>query len=184
MRKCALTMARNSVGVVQAGHERRCRIGRHREDHDVVAAQARWCPCRNRARRPAAGDGAAHAADGRSARRIALREVAPAPARPASRSSPSRAISGRHACPPAASVSRITAPASRAEPAARVDVEGGQQQRPHQPLIDGAAEADHLADGLVALGPQQPRRAADSRARACRARAGCARKSTTACGHC
>ena len=36
MRKCALTMARNSVGASRPRHQRRRRIGRHGKDHGII----------------------------------------------------------------------------------------------------------------------------------------------------
>ena len=39
----------------------------------------------------------------------------------------------------------------------RLDVERSEQKRPHQPLVERAAEAHDLADRAIAFGPQQPR---------------------------
>ncbi len=44
MRKWALTMARNSVGTVEAGHQLCGGVGRHRQDHRVLAASAMVSP--------------------------------------------------------------------------------------------------------------------------------------------
>ena len=79
--------------------------------------QARCCRRRNRALRPACRTRAGDGADGpsrtgllRSRRNASAGSISALPR-------PSRAISGRQAWPPVASVSRITAPASAAEPA-------------------------------------------------------------------
>ena len=71
--------------------------------------------------------------------------------------SPSRAISGRQARPPASErfADHRTREPGRAR--RRFDVERGQQQRPHQPLVERAGEAHHLAHGAVALAPEQTR---------------------------
>ena len=70
---------------------------------------------------------------------------------------PSRAISGRHAWPPTASVSRKHRRRQPGGRFARLGIEGGQQQRPHQPVVQHAAAIDDLADRLAGGRPQQPR---------------------------
>ena len=70
---------------------------------------------------------------------------------------PSCAISGRQVRPPAAMVSRKSVAARRAEASRRFVVEGGEQQRLDQPLIERAGAADALAHGFAARPPQQPR---------------------------
>ena len=146
------------VGRLEAGHERGGRVGRHRKDDGVLAARARWSRCRSRAHRPGLRE-KRMACNWWPRRTVALRSAQAAPAR--ARSSvwlrPSRAISGRQALPPAASVSRTTAPASAADPSGGSMLSAASKQRPHQPLVDDAVEADDLADRLVACRPQQPR---------------------------
>ena len=99
----------------QAGHQRGRRPRRHREDDGVVRAERDGLIARIERRDPVVRQGelphfvadidaAAFGANESSAGSIST-EL-----------SPSRAISGRHACPPASSVSRMIAPASAAEP--------------------------------------------------------------------
>ena len=89
--------------------------------------------------------GAALLADGASAGSI---NVAP---------SPSRAISGRQARPPAASVSRMTAPASRAAPSGASMLSAASRSGSTSRSIERAFATDDLADRLARRRPQQPR---------------------------
>ncbi len=163
MRKCALTMARNSVGTREARHQRRRGIGRHREDHGIVVGRAQRLIAEIERRD-------ALLAEAHGAQLMFEPHSAPRSRRYSSAGSisvgarPSRAISGRQARPPAASVSRITAAASFAEPSRRIDIERGEQERLDQPRVKRAVAGDHLADRLAGARPQQPRQRRDNRA--------------------
>ena len=82
-------------------------------------------------------------------------------------------MSGWHACPPAATLSRSTAPASAADAKRRLGVECSAQQRVEQLFVDRALARDHVADGAIGGRPEQPcqrkilcrRRAGDARGR-------------------
>ena len=109
MRKCALTMARNSVGTVEVRHQRRRDVGRHREDDGVVGAERDGVAAEIERRDAVAGEAQRAQLVLEAQHRAALLADAPAPARSSVAPRPSRAISGRQARPPAASVSRMTA---------------------------------------------------------------------------
>ena len=118
MRKCALTMARNSFGVFRPRHQVSRNGGRHGEDDGVAGRRARRFVVAEIERRDfACRETHSREADARSCNRnVARSQESQAPARQKRSPSPSRAISGRQACRRRANVSRITAPASCAEP--------------------------------------------------------------------
>ena len=108
MRKCALTMARNSVGAVEAGHQRGRDHRRHREDHARRPAPSAQLVVAEIERRDAvAVERRARAAAGRTRPCRRAPRGRRAPARRTRSPSPSRAISGRQALPARASVSRM-----------------------------------------------------------------------------
>ena len=70
---------------------------------------------------------------------------------------PSRAISGRHALPPSASVSRITDDASVAAPSRRIDVQSRKQHRTEQPVVKRSRAIEHVPHRSVVRHPEQAR---------------------------
>ena len=68
------------------------------------------------------------------------------------------ATSGRQAAPPFASVLRMTAPASLAEPSPRIGVERGEKQRLPEALIERAFGPDDIRNRFAAPSPHQRQR--------------------------
>ena len=152
--KCALTMARNSSGASRPGSNAAATTGgtaritpssapeRHLSSPKSSAGtRSPFATSSARSRRPEPdGD-----AVGREASERRRDEVGP---------SPSRAISGRQARPPAA-----TSPAAprgeRRRALGRRGVERGEQQRPDQAVVQRAFAGDQLADRRIARRPQQ-----------------------------
>ena len=134
-RKCALTMARNLVGVCQARQQRCGGARRHRQHHGVVRAEAQSLSSPKfssltRVRRRSR----IRAAHGRNGCRPPLSCSSSIAGSTSTALRPSRAISGRQAC--AARQQRF-AHDRAGEPGRalrRIDVQRRQQQRLHQPI--------------------------------------------------
>ena len=151
-------MARNSFGASSPGTISRRHHRRHREDHGIARAERDLVRRRNRAPRPCRRrNRQARSRWPKSHCGAVLAEKAQRRFDEGVRPSPSRAISGRQALPPAASVSRMIAPARRGAAVLRLGVERRDEQRPRQPLVERARAGHDLADGLVGGRPQQPR---------------------------
>ena len=114
-RKCALTMARNFVGVFRPGSSAAAGRG-GTASTTASSARPQWCRRRNSVHRHGRRPSRTRAARVRTGSLAPLSCSSLIAGSTSTALSPSRAISGRQACPPASSVSRTIAPARPAEP--------------------------------------------------------------------